>query len=232
MCNFDGSYSVAQAIDLQRQLADRVSFGPLAETVRSVGAADVTFCPNGKNAIAVVVVLSFPGLEPLDRAEAIVPVEFPYVPGLLSFRELPAVLAAYRRLATEPDVLMADGQGFAHPRRFGLACHLGVSLDTPTIGCAKSRLIGTYRQPGIRKGCCCRLMDGDEQIGAVVRSRTAVKWLYVSVGHKIELQQAIRIVLRCCDRYRLPKPAHMAHRLVSRLRSDTANSLAVRNPSA
>jgi deoxyribonuclease V len=138
-------------------------------------------------------------------------VTFPYVPGLLSFREAPVLLAALETLDTLPDVLLCDGQGFAHPRRFGLACHIGLWLEQPTIGCAKTRLRGHGGEPGRERGCTVPLCEDDQVIGAIVRTRTAVKPLYVSVGHQITLPQAIEIVLQSAPRYRLPEPLRIAH---------------------
>ena len=169
--------------------------------------------------MAGAVVLRYPGLELVAQAWAEGAVDFAYVPGLLSFREAPVMELAVRKLAVWPDVLLVDGQGLAHPRRFGLACHLGVALDMATIGCGKSRLVGQYDEPGRRKGCQRRLMDRGEVIGRVVRTREGVKCVYVSVGHKVELDQAAKLVLGSCGRYRLTEPIRAAHRFVSELRS-------------
>ena len=138
-------------------------------------------------------------------------VEFPYVPGLLSFRELPLVLRAFEEMASAPDLVFVDGQGIAHPRRFGIAAHLGLLLDVPTIGCAKSWLIGDHEEPGMEAGSYTPLVDGGETIGAVVRTRSGVKPVYVSIGHKVSLEQAVQWVLACCRGYRLPEPTRMAH---------------------
>lgn len=164
---------------------------------------------------AAVVVLGFPELQPVDRSLARLPTCFPYVPGLLSFRELPAVLAAIEGLAVRPDVYLCDGQGLAHPRRFGLACHLGVLLDAPSIGVAKTRLIGSHAEPPAGKGGWTPLMHGEEVIGAALRTRTRVKPLYVSIGHRLCLETAIRLVLACTRNYRLPETTRQAHRLAS-----------------
>jgi deoxyribonuclease V len=150
-----------------------------------------------------------------DQAISRSPTRFPYVPGYLSFRELPALLQALDRLASTPDLLLCDGQGLAHPRRFGLACHLGVLTDIPSIGVAKSRLIGVHDDPPPEKGRWVPLMDKGETIGAVVRTRNKVSPLYVSLGHRISLPTAIDYVLRCTTRYRLPETTRWAHRLAS-----------------
>lgn len=184
--------------------------------VRTVAGIDVGFERGGKMARAAVVVLDFPSLALREQAVACAPVRFPYVPGYLSFRELPAVCAALARLSIAPDLLLCDGQGLAHPRRFGLACHLGVLTDTPSIGVAKSRLLGVPRGRLARaKGSWVPLVDGKETIGAVVRTRSGVKPLYVSIGHRVSLKTAVEYVLRCTTRYRLPETTRLAHRLAS-----------------
>jgi deoxyribonuclease V len=167
----------------------------------------------GDVARAAVVVLSFPDLAPVDYALGEAPVTFPYVPGLLTFREGPSVLAALERLATWPDLFVFDGHGVAHPRRIGLAAHMGVLLDEPSIGCAKSRLTGRHDEPGQAVGDWTPLTDKGETIGAVVRSRAGVKPLYVSTGHRVDLPTAIDLVLRCTRRYRLPETTRYAHKL-------------------
>ncbi len=158
--------------------------------------------------------------ELVEVAGARVPARFPYVPGYLSFRELPALLSAFERLRGTPDLVVADGQGRAHPRRFGLACHLGVLLDVPTIGCAKSRLVGFHREPGLRRGSHTQLREGAECIGEVVRTRAGVRPVFVSVGHRVSLVTARRWILRLASRYRLPEPVRAAHREVNRLRRE------------
>jgi deoxyribonuclease V len=147
-------------------------------------------------------------------------VRFPYVPGLLSFREAPALLAAIRKLKAEPDAFIFDGQGLAHPRRFGLACHVGVLIDRPSVGCAKSRLIGSHDDPGRRRGSSAPLVDADQRVGTVLRTRDKVKCVYVSVGHRVSLSTAERLVLACCTRYRLPEPTRLADQLVARAKNE------------
>ncbi|MCS6786087.1 MAG: deoxyribonuclease V [Thiobacillaceae bacterium] len=200
---------------LRGRVEDRDRLPPL---IRHVAGVDVGFEDDGRITRAAVVVLGYPSLELVDAALARVPTACPYVPGLLSFRELPAVLAAVERLHTQPDVWLCDGQGLAHPRRFGLACHLGVLLDTPTIGVAKSRLIGTHAEPPEEKGQWTPLLDAGEVIGAVLRTRSGVRPLYVSVGHRVSLPTAIELVLACAARYRLPEPIRRAHHLASNAR--------------
>ncbi|MHC4689392.1 MAG: endonuclease V [Planctomycetota bacterium] len=168
-----------------------------------------------------VKVLKVPELEILETNSAVRKVRFPYIPGLLSFREGPVCIAAVKKLKSKTDIFLVDGQGVAHPRRLGLASHLGLFFDKPTIGCAKSRLTGSYREPGIRKGAYAFLNDEkkSEIIGAVVRTRTNVKSVFVSVGHKCSLEDAIKTILECTSKYRLPEPTRLAHQMVSRLKS-------------
>jgi deoxyribonuclease V len=164
---------------------------------------------------AAIVVLSWPGLEVLDSATAVRPVRFPYVPGLLGFREVPCLVEAYGKLSREPDLMLVDGQGLAHPRGFGVATHLGVELDRPTIGCAKSLLCGEFREPGPRRGASTRLLHRGELIGRVVRTREGVRPLIVSIGHRTDLETAVRLVLRATRGFRLPEPIRAAHRLAA-----------------
>ena len=200
----------AEAMEIQQQLRERISRESTLTTVHTIAGVDVGF--KGNIAKAAVVVLNYPELAPLDQSVAELEVEFPYIPGLLAFREAPPILAAFEKLQTEPDLIIFDGQGLAHPRRMGIASHVGVILDLPSIGCAKSRLYGIHEEPGPEKGSYTYLYDGDEVIGAVVRTRTDVKPLYVSIGHKIDLETAIQYVLNCCRGYRLPEPTRYAHR--------------------
>lgn len=206
---------VSEAKALQVQLADKViaetTFDPA--TVQTVAGVDVGF--QGGVARAAVVVLDFPGLELVDCALAETEASFPYVPGLLAFREAPSVLAALEKLVTWPDLFIFDAQGIAHHRRLGLAAHMGVILDWPSIGCAKSRLVGNDSQPGDAVGDWAPLVDAGQTIGAIVRSRARVKPLYVSIGHRIDLPTAIDFVLRCTRGYRLPETTRHAHKAAS-----------------
>ena len=207
--------SVAEARELQQALRHRVIRENRLGPVRLVAGVDVGFKAGGDIARAAVAVLRFPELELVESAVAEREVRFPYVPGYLSFREAPAVLAAVGRLRQPPDLILCDGQGLAHPRRFGLACHLGVLLDTPTIGAAKTRLVGEHRPVPERKGSWRALKDKGETVGAVVRTRTGVKPLFVSIGHRVDLRTAIHFVLASTTRYRLPETTRWAHRLAS-----------------
>ncbi len=211
----DWPTDVSSARAVQEALRGRViredAFGP----TRYVAGIDVGFEDKGRITRAAVAVLTFPGLELHDQAVSRSPTRFPYVPGYLSFRELPAVLDALQQLNTRPDLLLCDGQGLAHPRRFGLACHLGVLTDLPSIGVAKSRLIGVHSDPPPHKGQWVPLLDKGEIIGAVLRTRSNVSPLFVSIGHRVTLETAIDYTLRCTSRFRLPETTRWAHRLAS-----------------
>jgi len=211
----DWPTDVAAARTVQEQLSGRVISSDALGAVHYVAGVDVGFENQGKTTRAALAVLGFPGLELHDQAISRSPTRFPYVPGYLSFRELPAVLQALEQLATQPDLLLCDGQGLAHPRRFGLACHLGVVTGLPSIGVAKSRLLGQHQEPGPDKGDWTPLHDKGEVIGAVLRTRSNVTPVYVSIGHRISLATAIDYVLRCTTRYRLPETTRWAHRLAS-----------------
>ena len=180
-----------------------------------VAGIDIGFERNGTVTRAAAVVLGYPGLELVDKAIARRPTRFPYVPGLLSFRECPAAVAALGALAASADVLVCDGQGYAHPRRFGLACHLGLLTGLPSIGVAKSRLIGVHEPVPDRKGAWVPMRDGGETIGAVLRTRKGVRPVFVSVGHGFMLTEAVDLVLSLTPRFRLPETTRQAHRLAS-----------------
>lgn len=202
--------TTAEARAIQERLRSRVVRRGKPRHIEHVAGCDISI--RGDRAVAAIVVLRYESLEVVDTALAEQRVPFPYVPGLLSFRECPALLAAAEKLSIEPDLLLIDGQGVAHPRRFGLASHLGVLWDKPTIGCAKTRYIGLFDEPHEEVGSYTDLMDGSEVIGAVLRTRTDVKPLFISIGHKIELPAALDCVLGCCAGYRLPEPTRVAHR--------------------
>jgi deoxyribonuclease V len=203
--------SPSEAKEIQQGLRSKVSTERAFNQVNTVAGVDVSI--KGKVARAAIVILSYPELTPLDYSLAELAVEFPYIPGLLTFREAPPVLAALEKLKPEPDLFIFDAQGLAHPRRLGLATHLGVIIDKPSIGCAKSRLWGKHDEPGPQRGSFTHLYDGNEIIGAVVRTRTNVKPLYVSIGHQVDLPTAIEYVLGCCTQYRLPETTRYAHRV-------------------
>jgi deoxyribonuclease V len=204
-----------EAAALQERLRGRIVREDRLGTVERVAGVDVGFEADGQITRAAVAVLSFPDLQSVEHAIARVPTGFPYVPGLLSFREAPAVLEAFARLHALPDLILYDGQGLAHPRRFGIAAHVGLLLDLPSIGVAKTRLIGEHARVPAAKGRWTPLLDDEEVIGAVLRTRAHVKPLYVSIGHRISLETAVRYVMACVTRYRLPETTRLAHRLAS-----------------
>jgi deoxyribonuclease V len=199
-----------QAVALQRELAAQVIEAPVPP-VKRVAGVDVSV--RDDRVRAAIVVVELPGLNVVATSTWEGPVAFPYIPGLLSFRELPALWPALEKLEVEPEVFLLDAQGRSHPRRFGLACHFGVLLDRPAVGVAKSRLVGRYTEPGPEKGDVSDLEHRGEIVGQVVRTREGVNPVFVSVGHRVTLPDAVSLVLQCATRYKLPQPAHLAHRL-------------------
>ena len=208
-----GAPSPREAMALQEAWRARVVCENRFERLERVAGVDVSVV--GERARAAICVLSWPALQPLVCATATLPVEFPYVPGLLGFREVPAVAAAFAGLAERPDLLIVDGQGRAHPRRFGVATHVGLELDVPSIGCAKTLLVGEHRPVGARRGSRARLVHAGEVVGLALRTREGVREVYVSIGHGVDLATAARIVLASATRYRLPEPIRAAHRAAS-----------------
>lgn len=208
--------TVAEARAVQDRLRDLVQAEDRFGRLTTVAGVDVHFPTEGTEARAVAVLFSYPGLELQETALAETRLSFPYVSGYLSFREVPAALAALAGLSRPAGVVLADGQGRAHPRRFGLACHLGLLLDRPTIGVAKTRLVGSFEPPGEDKGEWSPLVQGKEEVGAVVRTRTGVRPVFVSPGHKVGLRSAIRLTLACTTRFRLPEPLRLAHGLAKK----------------
>jgi deoxyribonuclease V len=209
-----------EARGLQKQLAAQVDTSRPLPPVTTVAGADVSFDLRGTWLFAAVVVTRAGTEEVVERSGVAMEVQFPYVPGLLTFREAPPILRAYEALKERPDVVLVDGQGIAHPRRIGVASHLGLWLGIPTIGCAKSWLFGEYQEPGPDRGDWSSLVDQGQTIGAVLRSRAKVKPLYVSPGHLCDLASAVRVVLDSAPKYRLPIPARLAHQYVNELRRD------------
>jgi deoxyribonuclease V len=209
-----------EAVALQRKLAAAVINTRPLPRWKLIAGADVSYNRFSSTIHAGVVVLRLPELTIVEKQGATGETTFPYVPGLLSFREAPIVLKAFARVKAEPDVVMLDGQGFAHPRRMGFASHVGLWLDRPCIGCAKSRLTGHFDPVGREAGCTSPLVDRGELIGEVVRTKTDVQPLYVSVGHKIDLASAVAVVLASCHRYRIPEPTRQAHLHVNEIRRE------------
>jgi deoxyribonuclease V len=207
-----------EAMRLQESLRERVESQDRFGEIRFVAGADMAFDPETDVGFAGVVVYRFPDLEEVERRTARRKLRFPYVPGLLSFRESPVLLAAFARLRNEPDLILIDGHGRAHPRRFGIACHIGIVFDKPTIGCAKSLLVGEHQEPGKKAGSETPLMLESERIGVVLRTRDGVRPIYVTTGHRVSLDSAVRLVRQCVDGFRLPKPTREADHYVRDLR--------------
>lgn len=219
MAAIDWPHTPEAARALQEELAGRVVREDRLGPVRLIAGLDVHYAPAAHLTWAAAALLRFPDLVLIESVLVCRPTDFPYVPGLLSFREAPAMLDALACLSATPDLLMIDGQGIAHPRRLGLAAHVGLLADLPAIGAAKSRLIGRYEEPGADKGAWTPLIHRRETVGAVLRSRAGTRPLFVSTGHRVSLDTAIRYVLACAPRFRLPEPTRLADRL-SRLHPD------------
>jgi deoxyribonuclease V len=210
--------TTAEAVTLQRELASRVDVSVPLDRYELIAGADVSYDRYSPVVFAAVVVLRVADFTVVETQGAVYKASFPYVPGFLSFREAPALLEAFARVESGPDVVMLDGQGLAHPRRLGLACHVGLWLDRPCLGCAKSRLIGQFQEPARPAGSTSSLIDRGEEIGKVVRTRTGIQPVYVSPGHKINLESAVRVVTQACRGYRIPEPTRQAHLHVNLLR--------------
>lgn len=209
-----------EAVAIQRRMAAQVCESGVSSELRYVAGLDVAFSPGGSRCVAAAVLWDLRERRILEARIAWRKTLFPYVPGLLSFREVPVLLAALRKLRGRPDVLLCDGQGRAHPRRFGIACHLGILCDLPSVGCAKSRLIGKHEEPGPDRGSIQPLMHEGELVGQVLRTRRGCRPLYVSVGHRLPLERASALVLDCGGGYRLPEPTRLADGLVRQERSN------------
>jgi deoxyribonuclease V len=212
----DWNLSPKQAIELQKQFAfEVVREDKLQQPIKTVAGIDLGYDAKNDTSRAVVVVLSFPELELIEQSEALLPIQFPYVPGLLSFRETPVAIKALEKLQITPDVILCDGQGLAHPRRFGVACHIGLLADVPTIGVAKSLLVGKFENLGETRGSRAPLIHRNEQIGVALRTKDKVQPLFVSIGHRISLETATDLVLQCTPKYRLPETTRLADKLAS-----------------
>jgi deoxyribonuclease V len=214
----DWDVPTKEAAKIQERLRPRLRAAPLRPWPRRVAGVDVAYVKQAGRACAAVVVFALPALEAVDEARVVVRSTFPYIPGLLTFREGPAIIAAFGKLTTRPDVVLFDGQGRAHPKGMGLAAHLGLWLGLPTVGCAKSRLVGDAQEPAPARGSRTPLRYKGRTVGAVVRTRDGVKPLYVSAGHRCTLRHAVRLTLQCCAGYRLPEPTRQAHREVTAMR--------------
>jgi deoxyribonuclease V len=210
----------AEARALQKELSGRVKLQPLPETFTVLGAADIAYISSTNQLVAAIVTFRWSCLELIETSHVIAPIAFPYIPGLLSFREVPPLLEAHGKLQHPPEVLLCDGQGIAHPRRFGLASHLGLCLGIPTIGCAKKLLCGEHDGVELNRGASMPLRLGDEVVGWVFRSRTGVKPIYISPGHLTDLDSSKDLVHRCLGRFRIPEPLRQAHNLATQLRKE------------
>ncbi len=207
-----------RAVAIQKELATRIKIEPPGRDIRLIAGGDISFDRGSDVVYAGFVVLRLPDLETVERKAVRTTAEFPYVPGLLSFREIPPLLQAWSLLENEPDAAMLDGQGFAHPRRMGLACHFGLLIDRPTIGCAKTLFVGRYDEPAPERGACEPLVHGEETVGAALRTRDGVGPVFISPGHRMDLPHAVDLALACGDGTRIPAPTRRAHLFVNELR--------------
>lgn len=207
-----------QAVQIQQELKKKINIQPLDGEVKTVGGADISFDLGSDLIHAAIVILELSSLEPVARCLVTAPMNFPYIPGLLAFRELPVLLKAWDQLAKKPDVLILDGHGLAHPRRMGIATHFGIEIDHPAIGCAKNILTGSHGKLDTEKGSTAALMDDGEKVGFALRSRTNVNPIYVSPGHKLSFQDAYDIVMQVLTKYKLPRTTRLAHRWANKLR--------------
>lgn len=215
---WDVSYERAR--EIQQELKNRIHLQPLNTDLELVAGADMSLSKEYETFFAGVVVMHYPDMEIVEKQTVHRKADFPYIPGLLTFREGPAVLGALEQLTVDPDLIVFDGQGLAHPRRMGLATHMGIWLGMPTVGCAKSRLVGEHEEPGEERGNWAELTDEGERIGTVLRTRTGVKPLFVSPGHLCSHEDARRIVLECATRYKMPEPTRQAHLEVGRVKRE------------
>jgi deoxyribonuclease V len=218
----DWDVTRSEAVALQKELRERVRLRPLPDDVKLVAGCDISFNKYSDVLYAGIVVIRLPDLTVVDRAGVTSTAKFPYVPGLLSFRETPAVLEAWERLKTRPDVVMLDGQGLAHPRRFGIACHVGLLTGVPSVGCGKTLLVGDYEQPDEEAGSSTPLVHKGDVVGAVVRTKTRVNPVFISPGHLADVPTSVALALRCTGRYRIPEPTRNAHLFVNELRRGEA----------
>jgi deoxyribonuclease V len=216
--------SIAQAIAYQQELRKQVNIVPLHTGVRVIGGADISFNKYSETVFAGIVVLSYPQLKIIEQVTVHARTKFPYIPGLLAFREVPALLQVWEKIRNKPDVMILDGQGIAHERRTGIATHFGLLTDIPSIGCAKSRLAGSFDEPGNRTFDQSPIWDGNEQVGVALRSKPDCKPLYISPGHGITIGQSLEIVSKCIRRHRVPEPTRLAHLLVNKVRIADGNN--------
>lgn len=210
-----------EAVRIQLELREKLVLRPPRKPIRILAAGDVSYDSGGEFHFGAFLLFRFPDLTPLGKAWAMEKITFPYIPGLLTFREAPVLLKAFSQLSQGPDLLLLDGQGIAHPRCLGIAAHLGVLLNLPAIGCAKSLLCGEYDEPGSQKGSITPLKNNGETVGMAVRTRTGIKPVFVSPGHKMDLETSVKVILAMCPTYRIPEPLRQTHAFVNRLRVET-----------
>lgn len=207
-----------EAITLQKQMRENICIQPLLKNISLIGGADVSFNKFEETIYAGIIVLSYPEMIPVAKSTVISTTKFPYIPGLLAFREVPALVKAWEQLSVKPDILIVDGHGIAHNRRLGIATHFGLMMNVPTIGCAKSKLTGIYSEPGYNQFSESPLVDRKEQIGTVLRTKLRCKPVFISPGHKVSMRQSVDIIKNCVRGYRLPEPTRLAHNLVNEVR--------------
>ncbi|UTM59449.1 deoxyribonuclease V [Photobacterium sp. CCB-ST2H9] len=213
--NHPWALSQEEALNLQQELAAKVVKTDQVNKVKLVAGVDVAYQKDSDRLVASVVVLDAETLEVIETATAIDKEQFPYIPGLFSFRELPPLIKAFEKVKHLPDLIVCDGQGYAHPRRFGLACHLGVIFDVPTVGCGKTRLLGEHTEPDKNRGATAPLIDNGETIGSVLRTQDFINPIYVSIGHRVSLATACEWILKLSPKYRLPETTRKADQLVN-----------------
>ena len=212
--------SPKEAVTIQQKLRAKVQLRPIPHKVRRIGGVDLSYNIGSDVVFAALVILDMESLQVIARSGVQDRMSFPYIPGLLSFREIPSLMKAWEQLDAEykPDVIMADGQGIAHPRRIGVATHLGLLTQTPTIGCAKNILVGTHNELGEQKGSVAEMIDKGERVGYALRTKNKVKPVYISPGHLISFEQSLHIALQCAGKYRIPEPTRQAHLTVNAMR--------------
>jgi len=216
--------SEARAKELQENLSPKIIKIDQLPTVKFIAGTDVSYKKDTDKIIAAIVILNAENLELVESVTVEDTVSFPYIPGLFSFREIPPLIKAFEKLKTSPDLVVCDGQGYAHPRRFGLACHLGLLMDIPSIGCAKNMMIGKYKEPDITRGSFCKIIDNEETIGRVLRTQNNVKPVYVSIGHKISLETATEWILKLSPKYRLPETTRLSDQLSKGVENQRLNA--------
>ncbi len=216
--------SEAGAKELQENLSPKIIKIDQLPTVKFIAGTDVSYKKDTDKIIAAIVILNAENLELVESVTVEDTVSFPYIPGLFSFREIPPLIKAFEKLKTSPDLVVCDGQGYAHPRRFGLACHLGLLMDIPSIGCAKNMMIGKYKEPDITRGSFCEIIDNEETIGRILRTQNNVKPIYISIGHKISLKTATEWILKLSPEYRLPETTRLADQLSKGIENQRLNA--------